>query len=203
LRRTGDDVCGAYTGYRLVSGPRRSLERVWSIPGNDISFGEFLFHTPFPTSIPLLKRDALLVVGGFDETLVACHDKELWIRLAQKFRFIGVEGVYADYWIHGQQISTNLARKLLARTQVWLKHQRTYRQHTDAAVQMLSRLILLNLAQNDLVTARRWLETALDLAPNDVQLNAYRNVIEGMPGQFRDRAILDAFPKAGEITLYW
>ena len=67
-------------------------------------FGELregaLFHDllagwkPVTTSLFVVRRAALLEVGGFDETLPCAEDYDLWLRLAQaSYRFVGVNEV--------------------------------------------------------------------------------------------------------------
>ncbi|WP_315790564.1 glycosyltransferase [Fischerella sp. JS2] len=69
-------------------------------------------------SNPLIRRKALLELGGFDEHLTAAQDWDMWLRLAQNFNFIAVPRVQILYRISANSLSTNLARQEKASLQV-------------------------------------------------------------------------------------
>ncbi len=53
----------------------------------------------------LIRRDALAQVGGYDESLIANEDWDLWLRLAQNFQFAYVPRVLARYRYHAQNLT--------------------------------------------------------------------------------------------------
>jgi len=59
-------------------------------------------------SNPLIHRDALETIGGFDESLSAFQDTDLYIRLAAKFQFIAVPKVQIYYRRSENSVSSNL-----------------------------------------------------------------------------------------------
>ena len=66
-------------------------------PGDRLSLHEVLaLRIPWPTAM-MVRRDVLLEIGGFDETLVASEDWELCIRIAQKYLIVGIPEVLAHY----------------------------------------------------------------------------------------------------------
>jgi glycosyltransferase involved in cell wall biosynthesis len=69
-------------------------------------------------SNPLIRREALVELGGFDEILTAAQDWDMWLRLAQNFDFIAVPGVQILYRISANSLSTNLVRQEKASLQV-------------------------------------------------------------------------------------
>jgi len=69
-------------------------------------------------SNPLICKDALLAVGGFDESLLAGQDWDMWLRLAWEFNFIAVPEVQILYRISANSLSSNLARQEKACLQV-------------------------------------------------------------------------------------
>jgi glycosyltransferase involved in cell wall biosynthesis len=69
-------------------------------------------------SNPLICKDALLAVGGFDESLVAGQDWDMWLRLAREFNFVAVPKVQILYRISANSLSSNLARQEKACLQV-------------------------------------------------------------------------------------
>ncbi|MEH2061528.1 MAG: glycosyltransferase [Nostoc sp.] len=62
-------------------------------------------------SNPLICRKALITLGGFDESLSAAQDWDMWLRLASKFDFICVPSVQILYRISANSVSSNLVRQ--------------------------------------------------------------------------------------------
>jgi glycosyltransferase involved in cell wall biosynthesis len=69
-------------------------------------------------SNPLICRKALITLGGFDESLSAAQDWDMWLRLASKFNFICVPSVQILYRISANSVSSNLIRQEKACLQV-------------------------------------------------------------------------------------
>ncbi len=61
-------------------------------------------------SNPLIYREALIELDGFDESLNASQDWDMWLRLAQKFNFVAVPSVQILYRISANSVSSNLLR---------------------------------------------------------------------------------------------
>lgn len=72
-------------------------------------------------SVPLIRRQAFMDVGGFDESLPAGQDWDLYLRLAVNHRFIAVPQVQVFYRMTSNSVSSNLdhleqgAKQLLER----------------------------------------------------------------------------------------
>ncbi|MTJ06623.1 glycosyltransferase [Anabaena sp. UHCC 0204] len=62
-------------------------------------------------SNPLIKRESLISLAGFDESLTAAQDWDMWLRLAAKFEFVCVPSVQILYRISKKSVSTNLDRQ--------------------------------------------------------------------------------------------
>ncbi|MDZ8262017.1 glycosyltransferase [Nostoc sp. ChiQUE01b] len=69
-------------------------------------------------SNPLIRREALLKLGGFDESLSAAQDWDMWLRLAGQFDFVCVPSVQILYRISANSVSSNLVRQEKACLQV-------------------------------------------------------------------------------------
>lgn len=69
-------------------------------------------------SNPLIRQKALEKVGGFDESLAAAEDKDMWLRLAANYEFICIEKPQILYRISTNSMSTNLKRQETASLQV-------------------------------------------------------------------------------------
>ncbi|MHC5718825.1 MAG: glycosyltransferase, partial [Nostoc sp.] len=61
-------------------------------------------------SNPLILREAIIELGGFDESLNAAQDWDMWLRLASKFDFVCVPFVQILYRMSPNSLSSNLAR---------------------------------------------------------------------------------------------
>jgi glycosyltransferase involved in cell wall biosynthesis len=62
-------------------------------------------------SNPLIRKDALIELGGFDESLSAGQDWEMWLRLATKYKFVAVPKVQILYRLSPKSQSSNLTRQ--------------------------------------------------------------------------------------------
>lgn len=72
-------------------------------------------------SNPLICRKSLIALGGFDESLGAAQDWDMWLRLACKFYFVCVPSVQILYRITANSVSSNLVRQENASLQVLKK----------------------------------------------------------------------------------
>lgn len=69
-------------------------------------------------SNPLIYRDALVELDGFDESLAAAQDWDMWLRLADRYNFVAVPSVQILYRVSSHSLSSNLTRQEKACLQV-------------------------------------------------------------------------------------
>lgn len=111
----------------LQQNPQASVAYSWTDYINEI--GEFLLSGTHITvngdiyekllmhnflengSNPLIKKEAIISLGGFDETLTAAQDWDMWLRLASKFEFVCVPTVHILYRVSANSVSSNLDRQ--------------------------------------------------------------------------------------------
>lgn len=62
-------------------------------------------------SNPLIRRKALIALGGFDESLNAAQDWDMWLRLADQYHFVAIPSVQILYRVTANSLSTNLTRQ--------------------------------------------------------------------------------------------
>ncbi|MDP5337298.1 MAG: glycosyltransferase [Nodularia sp. (in: cyanobacteria)] len=62
-------------------------------------------------SNPLIRREAVLELGGFDESLPAAQDWDMWLRLAARYSFVAVPSVQILYRVSANSVSSNLAKQ--------------------------------------------------------------------------------------------
>jgi glycosyltransferase involved in cell wall biosynthesis len=71
---------------------------------------DFLFGVPIAPSAVLVRRKALELVGGFDETLSSVEDRDIWLRLSVAVRCLQVSTPCWRYREHPGQMSRNAQR---------------------------------------------------------------------------------------------
>ncbi|MGB7443734.1 MAG: glycosyltransferase [Coleofasciculaceae cyanobacterium] len=69
-------------------------------------------------SNPLVSRDSLVKVGGFDESLSAGEDHDMWLRLAKHYHFVCVTEPQIFYRVSHKSMSANIIRQAAGNLQV-------------------------------------------------------------------------------------
>lgn len=69
-------------------------------------------------SNPLIRINALKAVGGFDESLLAAEDWDMWLRLSAFYEFVCVEKAQILYRVSANSMSTDLKRQETASLKV-------------------------------------------------------------------------------------
>lgn len=62
-------------------------------------------------SNPLVRKEVFAIVGGFDESLSAAEDWDMWLRLAARYEFVVVPEVQILYRLSMNSMSANLKRQ--------------------------------------------------------------------------------------------
>jgi glycosyltransferase involved in cell wall biosynthesis len=71
-----------------------------------VEMDEWLFvDNLLPQSATVVRRQALLAVDGYDESLRYAEDYDLWLRLAVHHRFVCCHAVTCTYRVHPNQVS--------------------------------------------------------------------------------------------------
>ncbi len=79
------------------------------------------------TSMPLIKKSALVTLGGFTEGLPARQDYELWLRIARNYRISGVrEPLFIHNMHSGEQISKNPIKSYAGYSYVYKEFHKEY-----------------------------------------------------------------------------
>lgn len=83
-------VAALGTGYRLVGSGGEKLGIVTPPADPDEARWRLLISNPFAHGSMMLRRSAVLGIGGYDETYERAQDYELWSRLSMRGRRTGV-----------------------------------------------------------------------------------------------------------------
>ena len=70
------------------------------------------YRNPITPSAALLKREAVVRIGGFRKGLDACEDWGLWFRMRPLGQFESVPEPLTDYYVHPKSLSTNPEKML-------------------------------------------------------------------------------------------
>ncbi len=108
------EIALVYCNYIIDDERRHTIYETKKIPPTDDLFTSLLrFEISMPTSVPLMKRDAIERIGGFDTSLQSWQDHDVWLRLAKQYQFAFVPENLMIYHSHsGCRISTNPEKKM-------------------------------------------------------------------------------------------
>lgn len=97
------DGAGSLPGYRLKRGPRRNHFRA-------LLYSNFILN-----SSVLVRRSVLADVGPFnvDTRLHGTEDYEMWLRIAHRYKLIGLEEPLVRYRVHRGNLAGNRATATL------------------------------------------------------------------------------------------
>jgi glycosyltransferase involved in cell wall biosynthesis len=73
----------------------------------ELTLRDFLCRTPITASSTMVRRKCLEQVGGFDPELRSAEDRDMWLRLAARFRVQQVDLKCWHYRVHPEQMSKN------------------------------------------------------------------------------------------------
>ena len=76
------------------------------------------------TSYPLLRKDRLVEIGGFDALMQSSQDYDVWLRIEKKFEVTYIEESLVLYHIHsGDQITKNPRKKIAGLERIYSKYK--------------------------------------------------------------------------------
>lgn len=102
----------AYSWTDYIDESSQFLKSGRRVKINGDAFGKLLASNFLENgSNPLIRKQALEKVGGFDESLSAAEDIDMWLRLAADCEFVCVEKPQILYRISTNSMSTNLKRQ--------------------------------------------------------------------------------------------
>lgn len=149
-----------------------------------------------PSTI-LMRRDAVVAAGLFDQELRSCEDWDLWLRILPERIIVGTSECLVRYRIHGSSLSTNPAGMQKATLAVIEKHfglddgqWQTWTNDKRRAYGGVYRYYLLTSVQRqgDWQAGARYLRLALQTDPtlaNDLDL-FYELAMGAQPQGYRD-----------------
>jgi len=111
LAAAGGPVVGVSAGWVLTDRGGRPLPRTGTVLHGTLGLSDLLRRCPFPPSTVTVRRAAVLAAGGFDDTLRAAEDWDLWLRLtAAGGVFIALDHCLCRYRVHEHNWSRDAER---------------------------------------------------------------------------------------------
>jgi glycosyltransferase involved in cell wall biosynthesis len=119
------DCAFVYGGYYEVSEDRSSRGPDCRTTTVNCDYLELLRgnNIGLPATV-LYRRECLMEVGGFDETLRGCQDYDLYLRIAQRYPISSHETIVAEYRKHDHNMSNNNSMMLREALFVLDRHER-------------------------------------------------------------------------------
>jgi len=110
VARIRPDTVLVYTGLRIFDdqGIRSEQRAVDPAAAKKM----LRYCNPIAPSAALLKREAVVQIGGFRKGLDACEDWGLWFRLLPLGQFESVPEPLTDYYVHPKSLSANPEKML-------------------------------------------------------------------------------------------
>ena len=110
------DVCIQYPDSALVATERFAIDETGQrldyvaescarAGFRELTARDLLEFPAFSPSSVVLRKDALLAVGGFDEALTAVEDMEMWVRIAVNFRVLRLKATLTGQRFHYRSMS--------------------------------------------------------------------------------------------------
>jgi glycosyltransferase involved in cell wall biosynthesis len=114
-----------YGGFSWVDSDRCLIAEA-PIPTQRLDFAALLSRKwALMHDAVMYKRDILFLEGGFDESLRASEDYDVYLRLAKKYPIVPCESIVAEYRLHGDNMTGNAARMLKEVRTVLKRHAPT------------------------------------------------------------------------------
>jgi hypothetical protein len=80
-----------------------------SLPVQPAALGDFLVRIPFPTSAVVVRKHCFEVVGGFDTSLRNAEDRDLFIRIGDRYPIVRLGAVLVWGGRDGEHLSMGSA----------------------------------------------------------------------------------------------
>ena len=126
------------------------------------------------TSFPLIRRSVFDAVGGFDESVPALQDLELWLRIAKNHPVRYVPEVLGTYHFHrGDRISAHAERRIAGYEKILALHREFLDAHKTAKADFFILGVTLHINARQFRQAWRLWYQAVRLRPGAVRVNAY------------------------------
>ena len=106
------------------------------------------------TSNPLIKKQCINDVGGFDVSMQSSQDYDLWIRISRKYQINYVDAPLVKYHLHpGYRITEDMDRKIKGTEHLLQKYSRYINRNSETWYVQHARLIMYYRKKHDMKSA--------------------------------------------------
>lgn len=158
--RKNQDVGVVYCGFDFLLRERVVTHQNTFYETQDLRIAA-LNECPVGSPTPLIKKKFFDIVEGFDGEFPSCQDWDLWIRLSKVCKFYALRESLALYRVHGNQISTDICKKIEGRKRILYKHFEDLKVHPHILSAHYSRIGSLCVLANEHDEARKFYCSAL------------------------------------------
>ena len=97
----------SFTGFRFVEADGTYRYEGYTPPEGHLSLTKLMERNVIHTSTVVVRREVLLAIGGFDESLNTCEDFDLWLKIAatSPTAIRAIPERLADYRRHEGQVT--------------------------------------------------------------------------------------------------
>lgn len=143
------DVGLIYCGFTILfESEDRAVMDVHPTIRGDV-YAQVLGRNYFAINAPLVRKECFERIGRFDTMLSSCIDWDMWIRIAHSYEFGFVPESLCACYIHGDQISSSLEKKIAGREYIMQKYEEDLLKYPASFSDSLRRLGILHcLARN-------------------------------------------------------
>jgi len=152
------------------------------------------------TSTVIFRKNCLEEVKGFDETFLRCHDWDLYLRLAKHYKFDLVPEALATYYLHGNQLSTELSAKIRAYEKLLGKHKKEFDTCPKSLCRFLKYIGILYIISGQSQQARNYFIMSMKTNPYHGQV--YVHLLLSYFHKFHKFIIQQFLPSSNGVTLY-
>lgn len=131
-----------------------------------------LIKENFVSAFPVLRRECFIKCGLFDPKMKSMQDYELWLRIAQKYKFEYVKMPLSKVYLHkGERISTNATKKIQGAKEIYRRYYPYLRNNRNARNTRLMSLAMGYARNKDIGKTRGIWIKAIRSAPYKLYFN--------------------------------
>ena len=142
-----DKINLVYCDWYIVKKQKKIKKKTKSLTGK--AFDELLCENFIgSTSFPLIKKDILIRLEGFDETLESSQDYDMWLRISQISEITHINKPLVNYYFHDEEQITHNPRKRINGLKTLYEKYKVFYSHNKKAYSNWASNIAPNYALN-------------------------------------------------------